>query len=67
MTPARCTIELAIPKLQSCSHYPDWLLERHRRAEQALISWRSHHLTGHDGDSAAVHTPETTQEFPLLK
>lgn len=27
----------------------------------------AHHLTGHGGDSAAVHTPETTHEFPLLK
>jgi transposase-like protein len=32
------TIELAIPKLRSGSYYPDWLLERRRRAEQALIS-----------------------------
>jgi putative transposase len=32
------TIELAVPKLRSGSYYPDWLLERRRRAEQALIS-----------------------------
>ncbi|GAA3615602.1 hypothetical protein GCM10022419_121110 [Nonomuraea rosea] len=32
------TIDLAIPKLRSGSYYPDWLLERRRRAEQALIS-----------------------------
>ncbi|MEV5324999.1 transposase, partial [Nonomuraea sp. NPDC052634] len=32
------TIELAIPKLRSGSYFPDWLLERRRRAEQALIS-----------------------------
>ncbi|GAA3168752.1 hypothetical protein GCM10020001_113530 [Nonomuraea salmonea] len=32
------TIELAIPKLRQGSYYPDWLLERRRRAEQALIS-----------------------------
>jgi putative transposase len=32
------TIELAIPKLRSGSYFPDWLLERRRRAEAALIS-----------------------------
>src|SRR5512143_3599168 len=32
------TIEVAIPKLRSGSYFPDWLLERRRRAEQALIT-----------------------------
>ncbi|WP_037605053.1 IS256 family transposase [Streptacidiphilus rugosus] len=32
------TVELAIPKLRSGSYFPTWLLERRRRAEQALIS-----------------------------
>src|ERR671922_320003 len=32
------TVELAIPKLRAGSYFPDWLLERRRRAEQALIS-----------------------------
>ena len=32
------TIELAIPKLRAGSYYPDWLLQRRRRAEQALVS-----------------------------
>jgi putative transposase len=32
------TIELAIPKLRTGSYFPDWLLDRRRRAEQALIS-----------------------------
>jgi transposase-like protein len=32
------TIELAIPKLRQGSYFPSWLLERRRRAEQALIS-----------------------------
>jgi putative transposase len=32
------TIELAIPKLRAGSYFPDWLLQRRRRAEQALIS-----------------------------
>ncbi len=31
------TIDLAIPKLRQGSYFPDWLLERRRRAEQALI------------------------------
>src|SRR5512144_2777032 len=32
------TLEVAIPKLRSGSYFPDWLLERRRRAEQALIT-----------------------------
>jgi len=32
------TIELAIPRLRAGSYFPDWLLERRRRSEQALIS-----------------------------
>ena len=29
---------VAIPKLRAGSYFPHWLLERRRRAEQALIS-----------------------------
>jgi putative transposase len=32
------TVELAIPRLRSGSYYPEWLLERRRRAERALAS-----------------------------
>lgn len=32
------TIELQIPKLREGTFFPEWLLERRRRAEQALIS-----------------------------
>ena len=32
------TIELAIPRLRQGSYFPEWLLERKRRSEQALIS-----------------------------
>src|SRR6201981_1331929 len=32
------TIEMAIPKLRSGSSFPDWLLERRKRAERALTS-----------------------------
>ena len=32
------TMDLAIPKLRAGSYFPEWLLERRRRAEQALIS-----------------------------
>src|SRR5690349_25158430 len=39
------TVELAIPKLRSGSYFPAWLLERRRRAEQALISVRSEEHT----------------------
>src|SRR3954464_3438407 len=32
------TLDVAIPKLRSGSYFPDWLLERRKRAESALIS-----------------------------
>jgi putative transposase len=32
------TIELAIPRLRQGSCFPEWLLERRRRSEQALVS-----------------------------
>ncbi|MDA0647669.1 IS256 family transposase [Nonomuraea ferruginea] len=32
------TVELAIPRLRTGSYYPEWLLERQRRAERALAS-----------------------------
>jgi transposase-like protein len=32
------TIEVAIPKLREGSYFPDWLLERRKRAERALVS-----------------------------
>jgi len=31
------TVELRVPKLRQGSYYPDWLLERRRRAERALV------------------------------
>lgn len=32
------TIALQVPKLRSGSYFPDWLLERRRRAERALVA-----------------------------
>lgn len=32
------TLDVAVPKLRSGSYFPDWLLERRRRAEAALTS-----------------------------
>ena len=32
------TVEVAIPKLRAGSYFPDWLLERRRRAERALTT-----------------------------
>ena len=32
------TIDVAIPKLRSGSYFPEWLLERRKRAERALTS-----------------------------
>jgi transposase-like protein len=32
------SIELAVPKLRSGSYFPEWLLQRRRRAEKAMVS-----------------------------
>jgi transposase-like protein len=32
------TVELAVPRLRQGSYFPEWLLERRRRSEQALMS-----------------------------
>jgi putative transposase len=32
------TIEVAVPKLRQGTYYPEWLLERRRRAERALAT-----------------------------
>lgn len=32
------TVDVAIPKLREGSYFPDWLLERRRRAERALTT-----------------------------
>lgn len=32
------TLDLAIPKLRQGSYFPDWLLERRKRAERALTT-----------------------------
>ena len=32
------TVEVAIPKLREGSYFPDWLLERRKRAERALTT-----------------------------
>jgi len=32
------TLDVAIPKLRSGSYFPDWLLERRKRAEKALTT-----------------------------
>ena len=41
------TIELAIPKLREGSYFPDWLLERRKRAERALVSVVANHHHRH--------------------
>ena len=33
-----CSLDLAIPKLRQGSYFPDWLLERRKRAERALTT-----------------------------
>ncbi len=32
------TIDVAVPKLRSGTYFPEWLLERRKRAESALIT-----------------------------
>lgn len=32
------TIDVAIPKLRSGSYFPEWLLERRKRAESAMVT-----------------------------
>ena len=32
------TVDVAIPKLRSGTYFPDWLLERRKRAESALVT-----------------------------
>ncbi len=32
------TIDIVVPKLRSGSYFPEWLLERHKRAEAAVIT-----------------------------
>jgi len=38
------TLEVAIPKLRSGSHFPDWLLQRRKRGQRAMVSVGSHQL-----------------------
>jgi transposase-like protein len=40
------TLDLAIPKLRHGSYFPDWLLERRKRAERALNDCGRHLLPG---------------------
>lgn len=37
-TPRVCSIDVAIPKLRSGTYFPEWLMERRKRAESALIT-----------------------------
>jgi hypothetical protein len=51
------SIELAVPKLREGSYFPDWLLERRRRAESALVNVvATSYLLGvsHRGEPGAV-------------
>src|SRR4051812_41536495 len=33
------TVDVAIPKLRKGTYFPEWLLERRKRSEAALIKW----------------------------
>ncbi len=53
------TLDVAVPKLRTGSYFPEWLLERRKRAERALTSvvatWSLTRSRGHGwcGDHAA--------------
>ena len=40
------TIDVAVPRLRTGSYFPDWLLERRKRAESALIDGGRRRLPG---------------------
>ena len=58
------TLDVAIPKLRSGSYFPDWLLERRRRAEAALTSDRPSCSTannaGHKPGGCSTTTPSNS-------
>jgi putative transposase len=53
------TLDVAIPKLRTGSYFPEWLLERRKRAQRALTSVVAtpgpHRLNNNDEGSAVVH------------
>jgi putative transposase len=61
--PRTGTTEISIPKLREGSYFPDWLLERRRRAERALTTVvATCYLLGVDpSDGEAVETLGTTR------
>lgn len=54
------TLDVAVPKLRQGSYFPDWLLERRRRAERALTS------VGCDLLSARRQHPADGQAGPVV-
>ena len=74
------TLDLAIPKLRHGSYFPDWLLERRKRAERALTTvvatcyllgvsphggWpNSSRLSGSPACPCAVWTPPAGSRWP---
>jgi len=48
------TIDVAIPKLRTGTYFPDWLLERRRRAEAALTSVEQFRTRPLDAGPAAL-------------
>jgi transposase-like protein len=64
------TVELAIPKLRQGSYLPHWLLERRRRAEQALISVVARCLHPPSGEARREpgrHPPSKSQVSAMAK
>lgn len=62
------TVDVAIPKLRSGSYFPDWLLERRRRAEAAPVLGSGNLLPAgrvHPSDGEAGREPGHHQIFPL--
>ena len=56
------TIDVAIPKLRSGTYFPEWLLQRRKRSESALIQWS---LTAFSQTGPMGHT--ATRALSLAK
>jgi putative transposase len=61
------SIDLAIPKLREGSYFPEWLLERRRRAESALISVVATLLSAWRVDAADGEAGRVPGHHPAVK
>ncbi|OFS28349.1 hypothetical protein HMPREF3086_01415 [Dietzia sp. HMSC21D01] len=55
------TVDVAVPKLRSGSYFPEWLLERRKRAESALITVDLALTTRRNIATNRANTPATSK------